>query len=309
MSAAHSSSDALLVPVGEHENSNDGGVIVQVIDSASVAAMAAKFQPKILVDQEHFSYDVSKSSEAMGWLVSVKAQPDGLHGRIEWTDKGTVAVENCRYRFLSPVFAPRDLQPLGKGRARPLRIHSVGLTNKPNIGAMPPLMNRVRGNGAPATSRPARPELISSRVMPQAMRNCGSLLTRQDIIASLRRCTGMKFDEIWATSGPLLNHFANRHATVASGNLWAEAQAKEKLAFDKTWDSLARSDAHRKDRGVALYKKIIQPPTKYPDAVRVLMEQQGMDFAHAWEHLRETEPVFWLRHVLGMADPSDVIVA
>lgn len=131
-----------LVPRGEYPNTTDDGrKVMQVLDDAAFEAMLKNFEPKLLIDQEHFSHDTDKSSEAFGWIAELQKRADGIWGRVEWTDIGDAAVKNRRYRFLSPTW--RQLQVLGNGeRVRPLHLLDVGLTNQPNIRGMVPLSNR-----------------------------------------------------------------------------------------------------------------------------------------------------------------------
>ncbi|MEY4428708.1 MAG: hypothetical protein RLZZ182_1397 [Pseudomonadota bacterium] len=132
-----------LVPLGEYPHVDKAKRRrVQVIDSDAVKAMANAFRDKLLVDQDHFSYDDTKSSEAFGWVEKVEARGDGLWGQIEWTDVGKPAIANKRYRFLSPVWRSDDLQSLGDDRVRPIRLDTIGLTNSPNLKGMVPLTNR-----------------------------------------------------------------------------------------------------------------------------------------------------------------------
>lgn len=129
-----------LVPRGEYPHTDDGKIRIQVIDDASLDAMMNSFAPKLLIDQEHFSHQPDKSSEAMGWITAIQKRADGIWGQVEWTDLGDAAVKNRRYRFLSPTW--RKLQPLGGNKVRPLHLLDVGLTNQPNICGMVPLTNR-----------------------------------------------------------------------------------------------------------------------------------------------------------------------
>ena len=56
-----------VVPRGEWPHTGESGKQrLQVIDDAALDAMVNSFKPKVLVDQEHFSYDSEKSSEAFG---------------------------------------------------------------------------------------------------------------------------------------------------------------------------------------------------------------------------------------------------
>jgi hypothetical protein len=125
---------------------------VQVVDQPAIAEMINRFRRAkeaagesfggVLVDQEHFSYDTSKSSEAMAWIMDLQNRGGTLYAQLRLTDLGEQALQNGRYKFISPVWKPRDCQALGNKRIRPLRLDSCGLTNAPNIKGLPPLVNR-----------------------------------------------------------------------------------------------------------------------------------------------------------------------
>lgn len=150
-----------LVPKGEFPHRESG--VIQVVDAEALTAMLNRFNAEasapgfrgLLVDQEHFSYDTNKSSEAYGWVREVANRANGLWGRIEWTPLGQAAVEGRQYKSLSPVWFPRDLETLGEKRARPTRLDAVGLTNMPNLQGMIPLSNRAPDDAAAETKVPA----------------------------------------------------------------------------------------------------------------------------------------------------------
>jgi len=148
-----------LVPLGEYplREKNTAGKVttrIQVLDARALDALVNSFHPKLLIDQEHWSYDLERSSEAYGWVTEVQKRDDGLWGKVEWTDLGEAAVKNKRYRYLSPVWLPRDTESLGKDRLRPLRLDSAGLTNTPNLRGMVPLSNRSSPDGPTSPDRP-----------------------------------------------------------------------------------------------------------------------------------------------------------
>lgn len=142
----------MIVPKGEYPH--PAGV-VQVIDDAAIAKMAASFDPsaKLLFDFDHYS-DLSNAqreavkaagvqlpSDAAGWVTALEAKPDGLYGDVEWTGDGARALANGTYRFRSPVFRRRDVEIIGDGRVRPTALFKVGLTNEPNMRSLPALAN------------------------------------------------------------------------------------------------------------------------------------------------------------------------
>jgi phage I-like protein len=124
--------------------------VQQVLDDASMTAMLNRFNEDakaenftgIRLDFEHFSYDTDKLGEAAGWIKEIANRENGLWAKIEWSDIGTAAVTNKRYKLLSPVWLPKDCQVISDLRVRPLRLDSVGLTNNPNLKGMVPLSNR-----------------------------------------------------------------------------------------------------------------------------------------------------------------------
>jgi len=135
-------------PIGEFAvKTADGKRILQVLDQKAVKAMADRLIEEggpLLVDYDHFSYDVEKPSEAAGWIYELDAREDGLWARIEWTDTGSAAVMNKRYRFVSPVWYPDECEAVENktDALRPLRLDSIALTNSPNLKGMRPLSNR-----------------------------------------------------------------------------------------------------------------------------------------------------------------------
>lgn len=151
-----------LVPKGEFPHPESG--LVQVLDDAAITAMVNRFRADaaapnfagLLIDQEHWSYEPERSSEAFGWLKELQNRADGIWGRIEWTDLGRQALDAKRYKFTSPVWLPNQVERLGNKRVRPLRLDSAGLTNNPNLRGMVPLTNRA--GAEPADNKPTKKE-------------------------------------------------------------------------------------------------------------------------------------------------------
>lgn len=186
----------LIVPFGEF--SHPSGV-QQVLDEAAIAAMAQTFDTsrKTLVDFDHYS-DLSQGqlstleangiqlpSDAAGWLVAVEPRADGLWGRIEWTPNGNKALLNSVYRFLSPVWLRDDCEDLGGGRLRPRALAKVGLTNEPNIRAIPALLNRL------GIQRLAGPQILLNSALAAAPADSGM----EDPAKPGRKESGMDFKQ------------------------------------------------------------------------------------------------------------------
>jgi phage I-like protein len=140
----------------------DDTAIRSIVDRFAAAATDPRFAG-VLIDQDHFSYDPEKSSEAMGWIREVQARADGVWGRVEWTDLGTQALANRRYKFISPVWSlgQGTAERIEPGRVRPLAIETAGLTNSPNLPGLSPLTNRIAPAHAAETAIPTRADMNS----------------------------------------------------------------------------------------------------------------------------------------------------
>ena len=149
----------MIEPRGQHPNAAAG--IVQVIDEPAVQSIVSRFNadaavpnfPGMLVDHEHFSHDADKETRAFGWLDKLQGRPDGIYGRIRWTDTGRAAVDGGDYRFFSTEYDARDLVPVANrtpkphgsngAAVRPVRLAGLTLTNKPNNKGGKPITNRA----------------------------------------------------------------------------------------------------------------------------------------------------------------------
>ena len=199
-----------LVPLGEFPNVAAG--VVQVLDLQAVKSIMRAFekdrsQPNftgLLMDFDHFSCDLSKPSVAAGWIVELLAREDGIWCKVRWTDAGLAAVNGGQYRFVSPVFVEKDLQPVGGNRVRPLRLDCCGLTNQPNMKSLQAITNSARA--LPATFRTFKsiPEAASCAALQS-----DSLRNRAERLAKQR---GWKFAEAWNVV-----RFADTHGITMKG--------------------------------------------------------------------------------------------
>lgn len=117
-----------LCPIGDWPK----GEIVQHCDRAALEAVVAGWKAagskEILMDFEHKSETgkIDSDTTAAAWISNLAVTDQGLVGDLKFTDAGADAVSSRRLRFLSPVFR------LGEGD-RPIELHTVALTNTPNI--------------------------------------------------------------------------------------------------------------------------------------------------------------------------------
>lgn len=132
----------MICPQGEWTGgTSDGKIVTQKIDETALDTLAAQ-QEEVLVDRDHESMKsvLERDTRAYGWasdFVAVKNAGDysGLYGIIKWSDKGKDLIKDRSYRFLSPAF---ELDKDG----RPVKLISIGLTNRPNF-KMAPIINAV----------------------------------------------------------------------------------------------------------------------------------------------------------------------
>lgn len=143
-----------LVPKGRAPNVlGDGTPIMQVVDDAALQAMfnrAVESGMRVLVDDEHFSHDLDKGTDANAWAPftreTLQLREDGLYGKLDMTPKGLHNVTTGQKLFISPEFPPPPsplIQEISKGVYRPLAVTGFGLTNRPAFRQYAkPLANR-----------------------------------------------------------------------------------------------------------------------------------------------------------------------
>jgi hypothetical protein len=160
---------------GDHPNAAAG--IVQRLDGTAFDAIVNRFKARaaqpnfggLLIDQDHFSLDTSKSSEAFGWLKELRNRDGHLEGRIEWTDLGKPAVEGQRYKFFSTVYEPKPVEKVGTAKianrtvplVRPLILDRLALTNDPNNKGGKPISNRDGNPAGAADENENKPTMKS----------------------------------------------------------------------------------------------------------------------------------------------------
>ncbi|MBN1344510.1 MAG: hypothetical protein JXQ73_17605 [Phycisphaerae bacterium] len=131
----------LVVPWGDVASTN-GRFIVDA-ESARRAVEAFEAQGNDLpIDYEHQTLGGRYSSPtgqapAAGWIKRLEAvEGVGIVAHVEWTEEAAAHLTTRQYRYLSPVVI------VGKEDRRLVALHSAGLTNKPAITGMRPIVNR-----------------------------------------------------------------------------------------------------------------------------------------------------------------------
>jgi len=197
----------------------------QVIDAVALAAIVNRFQADaadenfagMLVDNDHLSHDLTQSTEALAWARELAIRNGELHGRLELTDTGEAAVKHKRFKFFSTEYDPEDLQDLGDGRVRPLRLSGLAFTNRPNNRGGKPISNRKTPATEPAS--------------PKNMKNIANKLSLPDdadeaaIIASIETLLGKlkaaEAAEAGTSADAIMNRLGKR-VPEAVRPLWRE---------------------------------------------------------------------------------------
>lgn len=183
MNRFHPSPDGYihLAPIGNYAHPKTG--LMQQIDNHACDCMVEDFRgklndphfPGILIDHDHFSMDPDKPSTAAGWIVDLEHRPEtGLWGKVRWSDTGEKAVAGGDYRFVSPVWMKHECEECGENMIRPMKLHSVALTNAPNIPGMIPISNRSDAS----TPAPKRDQIKGSKTnKPQSAKDTKGSIT------------------------------------------------------------------------------------------------------------------------------------
>ncbi|MBI5815895.1 MAG: hypothetical protein HZB29_09830 [Nitrospinae bacterium] len=131
--------ETVLAPYGEHPHTAG----LQLVDAPAVERMLAAMSADgrdVCVDYLHNSIksDDPQKAIAAGWVLwnTAKITPAGLTATIKWNDDAATLIRDKKYRFLSPVF-------MANGGVI-TKLVNLGLTNNPNIPAMPPLSNQTQ---------------------------------------------------------------------------------------------------------------------------------------------------------------------
>lgn len=82
-------------------------------------------------DPDYSGKEGHTDKDPCGYVSDIEDRDDGCYVRIQWNDRGNNLVKANHYRYLSPRWA---MQALNSANSfEPVRLLSIGLTNKPNI--------------------------------------------------------------------------------------------------------------------------------------------------------------------------------
>jgi hypothetical protein len=215
---------------GEHPAS---GGRVQVIDGKALESIVNRFRSDkeaagdnwagMLVDGDHLSHDEENSTEAFAWLQDLDIRNGQLFGKLDLTDLGEPAVRNKRFKFFSTEYDAADLEDLGGGRVRPLRLAGLAFTNRPNNRGGKPISNRAGDPGGEPTqaSKPTKTmQSIAEKLGLSAEATEADIL---NAIAALQTKVGeMESKEKSAEAETVMNRFGARVPEAARPHWMAE---------------------------------------------------------------------------------------
>jgi hypothetical protein len=158
----------------------------------------------------------SKDSDkrAYGWIENLRAENDGLHLDVKWSDAGRELVENAHFKFYSPLWWTKKV----KGGIRPVGLKSMGLTNDPNI-PVPALANEVET------------EDLETQDTREETESIKPIEPMNEIIAALGLEEGATPEEVLAKITALKDAAAEKEAveTKASKAETAKVESEEKI--------------------------------------------------------------------------------
>lgn len=193
----------------------DGRPRKQVIDETAVTSIVNRFNAEkaaagenwagMLVDIDHLSHDQDNSTEAYGWLQEVEIRNNTLHGRLDLTDLGEPAIRNKRVKFFSTEYDPEDVEDLGDGTVRPLRLSGLAFTNRPNNRGGKPISNR---EGGEQTETITNMQPIALKLGLPADADEAAILNKlADIMSELESLKGKEAD---SEAEVIMNRFGDR---------------------------------------------------------------------------------------------------
>lgn len=156
----------LPIPYADVPYDRDGIRGIQRLDPAIAATLAANWNAAMATDPRgaagmplyvgHPDYHANAAAReawvrdqppASGWIREMRATPNALEMRVDWTKAGAGLVTDRVYRFFSPYFLSELINTEhGIKIYAPRTIKSAGLTNTPNW-PMPPMVNAANTTG------------------------------------------------------------------------------------------------------------------------------------------------------------------
>ena len=104
-----------LIPAGiSHGRDGRGPYNLKDVPAVIAATKAHFGSADIPVDYDHqimYAKDNGQPAPAAGWIKDFSTRPDGLWGRVEWTERAAAHLKNREFRYLSPSFTIEKTAP------------------------------------------------------------------------------------------------------------------------------------------------------------------------------------------------------
>ncbi len=144
-----------LLPTGTFTGVDGRGPFVAG-DLQVIIANSIKPGRKLPIDINH-STDLlatkGHDAPAVGWIVDMEVRESGIWGKVEWNERGQVAITGREYGYLSPAIMATQKKP-----HRIAAIARASLTNEPNL-TLTSLHSAHHDNGDPAMEEELREAL------------------------------------------------------------------------------------------------------------------------------------------------------
>ena len=143
--------DFLVLPYGDPIEARDGRKWILRAGDLAARVLAATREllgaTEMMIDYDHQAAYAAEGNgnraEAAGWVKgsSLRAEADGIHLTVDWTDEAKAALAARKYRYISPDFR------FAKASGEVTRIVRAGLTNSPALDL--PALAHLRSGATP----------------------------------------------------------------------------------------------------------------------------------------------------------------
>ena len=306
---------------GEHPAGKDR---VQVIDQKALDSIVNRFKAEaaaagcdfagMLVDADHLSHDLDKSTAALAWCKDLDIRNGELYGQLELTDLGEAAVKGKRFKFFSTEYPEDGIEPAGPGKVRPLRIAGLAMTNRPNNRGARPMVNRGEhrqdAGGTLQNKSPADGGATKKTNMKTIAETLGlpAEATEEQILAAIvalqSESQKLKDEAAKATAGAKADEIMNRHAKripEASRAAWREGLITNREATEKIIAAMPELAEAKKEAPERIFNRAAAS-TPVPvgtgevdagaqaDAVAAIRNRDKCNNEIAWNRARRERP-------------------